>query len=72
VRGTQNLAGRDEDSLVPGAADLEEDFILALELDLAVVQPPRKLHCPVHPDELIAAQSMEAAGIKVRRFGARL
>jgi hypothetical protein len=34
-----------------GAADLEEDPVLSLELDLLVVHSPREVHRPVDADE---------------------
>ena len=42
----EDHAGRYEDGLVTGAADLEEDETLVLELDLLVVDPPGLNHRP--------------------------
>ncbi len=50
VGGLQDQAGGDESSFVSCAADLEIDFILALELDFAVVEAARKKHRAVDAD----------------------
>ncbi len=44
VAGPERARRRDEHRLVPGAADLEEDLALVLELDLLVVQLSRQDH----------------------------
>src|SRR5262245_59056415 len=40
-----------------GARDLEEDLVLAFELNLLVVESPRQQHCAIRGEELIAAQT---------------
>jgi len=42
---------------VAGAGDLEEDLLLALEDDLAIVGAAGEVHEPVELDKLLAAQS---------------
>ena len=42
--------------LVPGAADLEKDAVLALERDFAVVQPARGVHEAERADQLFGLQ----------------
>jgi hypothetical protein len=37
---------------MPSPADLEKDPILAFEQNLAVVQPPRRIHSPVSSDQV--------------------
>ena len=44
-----------------GAADLEEDPTLTLELDLLVIQLPREEHQAVGGDELVARQPVESS-----------
>ena len=51
VARLEDHAGRGEHRLVAGAADLEEDLVLPLELDLLVVDPPRQVHVPVGRNE---------------------
>ena len=45
-----------------GAADLEEDQALVLELDLLVVELPRQHHRAVGPQQVLAR---EAVGVRV-------
>ena len=52
----QLAAGGDQDRLVPGARDLEEDLALVLELNLLVVEAPRQEHQPVGGEQLVARQ----------------
>ena len=40
---------------MPGAGDLEEDFLLALQNNLAIVGAARKIHQPVELHQLLAA-----------------
>ena len=56
VRRLQLHAGGDEDGFVSGAADLEEDQALVLELDFLVVDPPRQDHRPIGAEEILAAE----------------
>ncbi len=51
VAGPQGHAGGDEQGFVAGAGDLEEDLLLALEDDLAVVGPAGEVHEPVKADQ---------------------
>ena len=64
VAGLQLHAGCGQDRLVAGAADLEEDQALVLELDLLVVDPPRQDHRAVRAEKLFAR---EAAALHVGR-----
>ena len=54
-------AGRDEDGLVAGAADLEEDQALVLELNLLVVDPARQHHRAVGAKQVVARQTVETS-----------
>ena len=40
-----------------GAGDLEEDLLLALEQDFAVIHPPRGVHVAVGFDQLFAGET---------------
>jgi hypothetical protein len=60
VAGAQRHARGHQDGLVAGAADLEEDLVLPLELDLAVVDPPGQIHRPVDGEERPAVQALQA------------
>jgi hypothetical protein len=53
----QLQAGRDEDRLMSGAADLEEDLALVLELNLFVVELSREEHQAVGPQQLLARKA---------------
>ena len=57
LAGPQLPAGGDEDGLVAGADDLEEDLALVLELDFLVVEAPRQEHQPVGREQLVASQA---------------
>ena len=55
VARLQRESGRDQQRLVTSPGDLEEDFLLPLQHDLAVVHSPREIHQPVdlnHPHTL--------------------
>ena len=58
----QQHSGRGEDRLVTGAADLEEDQALALELDFLVVEPSRQQHRAVCAEQVFPADSLERHG----------
>ena len=60
VAGAQSHAGGDLDGFVAGAADLEEDAVLALERDLAVVQAARGVHDAEGADELLGRQGVDS------------
>ncbi len=55
VGRAQGETGCRQDCFVARAADLEEDLILALELDLFVVDTARRIHGAVDRDELFRA-----------------
>src|SRR4029078_11291337 len=57
VRRPQDKARGRHDRFMPSARDLEKDLVLALELDLLVVEPPRQEHGAVRTDELIAREA---------------
>jgi len=57
---------------VPGAGDLEVDFVLALQLDLAVVKPPREEHCAVNANQGVVIEAVNLGGVKLCQFDARL
>jgi hypothetical protein len=55
---------------VPGGADLKKEAVLALERDLAVVQPPGGVHQAKSADQLFGFEPGETAGGgRVRRAG---
>ena len=56
------------DRLVPRAADLEEDPVLALELDLLVVDPAGRDHVPVHPEKVVARKPFVRIRFRRRDF----
>jgi len=65
VSRAQGQPRGDQDGLVPRAADLEEDLVLPLELDLLVVHPPGQVHRPVDGQQGLAIQGepfVEGAG----------
>jgi hypothetical protein len=53
----QQQAGGGQHRLVAGAADLEVDPVLPLELDLLVVDPARQVHRPVDADQFLPAEA---------------
>ena len=57
----EHHAGGREHRLVSGARDLEEDLVLALELDLLVVDAARQEHGLVCGKQLVAGQVRRAA-----------
>jgi hypothetical protein len=48
---------------MPGAGNLEEDLLLALEQDLAVVDAPRGEHDAIGIDELLTGQALIGLGL---------
>src|ERR1700676_1851617 len=54
------------------AGDLEINFVLALKLNLAIVQFPRKVHRAIQTNEGIAVEAMHSGGVKLGNFDARL
>src|SRR5258708_7402279 len=57
VGGLESQAGSYAESFMACARDLEEDFLLALEQDLAVVNAARHVHEVVVVDELLRSQA---------------
>src|ERR1700677_1573361 len=53
---------------MPRAAYLKEDLVLPLELDFAVVEPPRQKHRAVDADESIAVQAVVLRSVKSTCF----
>ena len=68
VAGTHGHAGSDEERLMPGAGDLEEDLLLLFEEEFSVVHLSRGVHQPVEADELFRRERTEvrAAGLPCR------
>ena len=58
-------AGGDEDGFVAGAADLEEDKALALELNFLVVDLPRQDHRPVSTEKVVAREAVRRRDLAV-------
>src|SRR5205814_1441025 len=50
---------RHQHRLVSGSADLEEDLVLPLELDLLVIQLARQVHRPVDVEEGLLVEPLE-------------
>src|SRR5579863_1912282 len=46
-------------------ANLEKDLVLALELDLAVVEPARKQHGAIHLNQLLGAEPLVFGGVRL-------
>jgi hypothetical protein len=59
----EDHAGRHEDGLVTGAADLEEYQALVLELDLLVVDPAGLNHRPEYAYEVFTTERCQGGGI---------
>ncbi len=49
-----------------GAADLEVDFVLALELNFAVVELAREKHRAINADERVAVETVVFRGVEFR------
>ncbi len=64
VAGLQQQTRRGENSLVPRTADLKEDLVLPLELDFAVVEPPREEHRAVDAYKRIAVEAVVLRSVK--------
>ena len=58
VAGAQVGGGGQQQGFMPGAGDLEEYLLLALEHDLAVIDAPRKIHEPVDIQQLLRDKSL--------------
>ena len=58
VSGFKSEGRSHADGFMAGAGDLEEDFLLLFELDLAVVQSPRGIHQAIGVNELLAGQAL--------------
>jgi len=68
---TRRQPGRGADRLVPGAVDLEVRAILALELDLLVVGPARRIDQAVQPQKGLLVEAGGCRGGCFRGLGAR-
>ena len=62
VAGAEREGGSDLESFMACAGDLEEDFLLALEHDFAVVDAARGEHQAVNVDELRGGEGLRAPG----------
>jgi len=67
VAGLESQPRGDEHGLVPCARNLEEDFVLPLELNLLVVNAPRQVHRAVDADKFVAAQAPILARLNLGR-----
>src|SRR5882724_344437 len=54
----ENHAGGNQHSFMTGSADLKENFILSLELNLLIVKATRQVHHAVHVQQLRARQTV--------------
>src|SRR6266849_6216096 len=68
----QEQSSRGQHAFVAGPADLEVYFVLALELDFAVVDSARKIHGAINTKKVLPGQTLVLGGVKFRRFGACL
>ena len=59
-------------ALLPRPADLKKCLVLALELDFAVIDSPRKIHRAVDSEKILPAQALVLGGLEFRRIGACL
>src|SRR5580700_5175317 len=66
VSGFENETGSDEYAFMAGAADLEVNFVLALELDFAVVELAREKHGAINADERVAVEAVVFSGVEFR------
>src|SRR5205085_8169365 len=57
VTSLQSHPSRYKHGLVPRAADLKEDFVLILQLNLFVINAPREIHSAVHLNHLLTIQT---------------
>ncbi len=57
VAGAQVHCRSHQQGFMPGTGDLKVDFLLALEQDLAIVDPPRKNHQPVDIQQLLRGKA---------------
>src|SRR5438094_8909172 len=69
VAGSHDQPGRDENGFVSGARDLKEDLVLALELNLLVVDAPREQHRPICANELLRCETAGALALGSRLNG---
>ena len=63
---------RGANRFVPGAGNLEVDFVLAFQLNLAVVKPPREEHRAVNANQRVVIEAVNLGGVKLCQFDARL
>ena len=63
---------RGANRFVPGAGNLEVDFVLAFQLNLAVVKPPREEHRAVNANQGVVIEAVNLGGVKLCQFDARL
>src|SRR5258708_7770683 len=61
--GTKKQAHGGGDGFVAGAGNLEVNFILALELNLTVVETPRKKHGAINADQRFAVEAVILGGV---------
>ena len=64
VARLQHQARRDEDAFMPGTAHLKVGFVLALELDFAVVQAAREEHRAVEANQRFAVEALIFCRVK--------
>jgi len=61
--GTKKQAHGSGDGFVAGAGNLEVNFILALEVNLTVVETPRKKHGAINADQRFAVEAVILGGV---------
>ena len=70
--GTKKKPHSRGDRFVARAGDLKVDFILAFELDFAIVQPAREVHRAIKADKSVMIEAVQIGGVKLGGFDARL
>ncbi len=69
VARAQHQAGSHQQRFMSGAGDLEENLLLPLEQDLAIVELTRQVHQAVNVDQLLAREPFIFFRLRDRSFG---
>jgi hypothetical protein len=72
VARPEDKPGGGQDAFVSRAADLEKSFVLAFQLNFAVIDPPRKKHRAVNAKKIPPRKASIPAGVKFGRLEASL
>src|ERR1700722_17926022 len=66
VSGLEHEARGDENAFMASSADLEVNFVLALELDFAVVELAREEHRAIDADERVTVETVVFRSVEFR------